>query len=101
MSPLVGGHIVNVSAAKKEVAPLNGIKARYHAQQGSLSAAGGTQKGEKFPLSYVEGNTAEGGKIAIALHCVPDNYFVAHYYVLQILSLIKLKRTPCGRFFQS
>ena len=52
--PLVGGHVVDPLVAEIEVAALDGVEARNHAQQGGFAAAGGAKQREEFSLLDVQ-----------------------------------------------
>ena len=49
-----------------------------HAQGGGFAAAGRSQQGKEFTFPDIQGDTVQGGKIAVTLHSILDNDFVAH-----------------------
>ena len=75
---LVSGHVVDALVAEIEVAALDGVKARYHAQKRGLAAAGRAEQREEFALADVQRNAVECGEVAVALDGVLDDYLIAH-----------------------
>ena len=75
---LMSGHVVDALVAEIEVAALDGVKARYHAQKRGLAAAGRAEQREEFALADVQRNAVECGEVAVALDGVLDDYLIAH-----------------------
>ena len=63
-------HIVDAPIVEVEIAALDRIKARDHAQQRGLSAAGRAQQRKKLAVAYLRGQVWYNRLVTISLDCV-------------------------------
>ena len=67
-----GVQIVDAGVVKVEIAALDGVKARDHAQKRGLAAAAGAQQGKKFAAADAQRQVFDHGGVSVALYGVAD-----------------------------
>ena len=67
---LAGLLVVDALLVEIEVAALNGIEARDHAQQRGLAAAGGPQQRKQLSVAYLQIQPLDDGGVPVLLLCV-------------------------------
>ena len=106
---LGGVQIVDAGVVKVEIPALDGVKARDHAQQRGLAAAGGAQECEELAAPDAQCEVFDHGVVPVAFHSVADIDIDAHNNPLlfspdgfsmkfALAGIIAYRRAQCPHF---
>ena len=71
-------HVVDKAVAELEFAALDGVKARDHAQERRLAAAGRTQQRKEFALPDLQAQIRDDDILTILFQCMTNGNTIAH-----------------------
>ena len=95
--PLAGGDIVNDLIVNFKDAPLDGVKADDHAQQGGLAAAGGTQEGKELSRPDAQVQAVDNRVISKPFYGIFNGNRSTHAVSPFLMSMMCFKQGACDQ----